>query len=324
MAAVGSYATLAEAALTTQDTLVKGVIAEIVRDGGILDMIPVRTIEGGSLLYDRENVQPSGSFHAIADTWTASEDIDVTQVSTTLAIHGDQKWMDDRVARNYSNINDQWTLVTEQTSAGLRRRIERAIIYESSAFSGLHSLATTNQTISQGSGSTGAALTVTAMNRMLDLVRPQADVVVTPFRLAQRMDQAPQGVNSTPLVYIDGTKGEVKLGGKTTHWRGVPIKRSDFMATPDTGALRETIATGTYSAETGGATGSVFGIRFGQPEEGGMFLGVGNELFEMIGPYESENRNGKWIRFRTYLAPGLGSTRSLGRVDGCTDVAITA
>src|SRR3990167_7511769 len=115
MAVVGSFENLAEAALLTQDTLLQGVIAELVRDGGILDDIPVQTIEGTALAYDRENVQPSGEFHAIADAWVATEDINITQVTTTLAIHGDQKFLDDRVKRNYSNITDQWTVVTQQT-----------------------------------------------------------------------------------------------------------------------------------------------------------------------------------------------------------------
>lgn len=306
-----------------QNELVEGIVEEIIREGGILDAIPVRTFDSNTLEYNRENVLPSGQFHSIADTWIASEDIDVTNVTVTLAIHGDQKRLEDFVQRTYSSKVDMMATITQQTSKGLKQRIERALVYESSAFSGLHSLVTTNQTLSMGSGATGAAVSASNLNRMVDLVRPKADMLLCPYRLGQRIDQAAQGVNSVALLYTEAGKGKVTLGHMVELWRQqVPIRRSDYMATPDTGALRETIASGTYSAETGGATGSFFAMHFGQPEDGGLFLGIGNELFEHVGPYESETFNGQWFRIRSYLAPGIGSTRTLGRVDGCTDVAM--
>lgn len=326
MAAAGSFASLSEAALTSRSDLVMGIVMEVVKEGGILDQLPTRVVKGTNLTYNRENVLPSGQFHAIADTWTASEDIDFTQITTTLAIHGDEKRLDDFIAKTYVSDNDPVAIVTQQTSRGLKQRIERALVYESTNFSGLHSLVTTNQTLNQGSGGTGAAATVTNTNRMADLVRPHADIVLAPLRLAQRMDQVGQGVNSAPLVSVQlqNGKGELRLGQKATYWRDVTIQRTDYMATTGTGALQESISGGAYSAETGGATGTIFAIRFGLPEAGGCFLAIGDNLFEMVGPEESENFNGQWFRIRSYLALGIGSTRCLAAEDGITDVAMTA
>lgn len=325
MPAAGAFESLAEAQLLTQSELVKGIIEEIIRDGGIIDRFPIKTVSGTNLVYNRENILPTGQFHAIADQWTASEDINLTQITTTLAMHGDQKDLDDFIAKTYDSHNDMMAVVTQQTSKGLKIRLENRIIYEATSFSGLHNLVTANQTQSVGAGAVGAACTVTAVNRMLDLVRPPADLLVGPFRLMQRLDQTSQGVNSSALVYVAAEgKTDVRLGHRVGFWRDVPVRRSDFMATANTGALQETIASGTFSAETGGATGSLFGIRFGQPEQGGAFLAMGNELFETVGPHESKDRNGQWFRIRSYIAPGIGSTRCLGRVDGCTDVAVTA
>ena len=325
MPAAGAFENLAEAQLLTQSELLKGIIEEIIKVGGIIEMFPIKSVSGTNLVYNRENVLPSGQFHAIADQWTASEDINLTQITTTLAMHGDQKNLDDFIAKTYDSHNDMMAVVTQQTSKGVKQRLENRVIYEATAFSGLHNLVTTNQTQSVGTGSTGAAATVTGINRMLDLVRPKADVLLGPFRLMQRLDQTSQGVNSSALVYVsaDG-KSDVRLGQRVGFWRDVPVKRSDYMATVNTGVFQETIASGTFSAETGGATASLFGIRFGQPEEGGVFLAMGNELFETVGPFASENKNGQWFRIRTYIAPGMGSTRSLGRLDGATDVAVVA
>lgn len=327
MAVAGSYASLAEAqAATRTDDLIAGLVNEIVREGGILDLIPTRTVRGVNLAYVRENIQPSGGFHAIADTWTASEDIDVTKITMTLAIHGDEKDIDNFVAKTYSDPNDHTAVIMAQTMRGLKNRIERAIIYESTAFSGLHSLVTSNQTLSQGSGSTEAAATVTNLNRMLDLVRPKADVLLVPYRLGQRFDQTEQGVNSSALTYAMASEG-MRKGHLTGFWRDVKIRRSDYMATANTGVFQETIASGVYSAETGGASASAFGVHWGLPENGevgGVFLAIGEELFSVEGPHPHQTKDARWVRVTSYLATGLAGTRGLGIMDGCSDAALTA
>ena len=103
--------------------------------------------------------------------------------------------------------------------------------------------------------------------------------------------------------------------------------RSDYMATAETGALQETIASGTYSAETGGSSGSFVGIHFGIPENGqvgGVFLLIAGSLFDVEGPHPQKGRDAPWMRITSYLNLGLAGTRGLGILDGCTDAAITA
>ena len=72
MPAAGAFESLAEAQLLTQSELVKGIIEEIIRDGGIIDRFPIKTVSGTNLVYNRENILPTGQFHAIADQWTGS------------------------------------------------------------------------------------------------------------------------------------------------------------------------------------------------------------------------------------------------------------
>lgn len=327
MPVAGSWETLAEAQLLTRSDFVKGVIEEIIREGGILSMIPTRRVHGNNLLYNRENIIPSGTFHAIADAWTASEDINHTQVTTTLAIHGDMKYIDDFIKKTYDNENDMEAVVTQQTAKGLKQYLERRLVYEATSFSGLHNLVTAAQTTNQGSGATGAAMSAANLDTTVDLCRGGngPDLLLMPHVIALRIDQSPRGgTTSYPVVMVmeQSAGGKMELAPKVQTWNGVKIMRSDFMATPGTRALRETIASGTFSAETGGATGSIFAIRFGLPEEGGLFLGIGNDLFEKIGPQESENRNAQWIRIRSYLAPGIGSTLCLSRLDGITNAPV--
>lgn len=336
MAEVGAFLSLAEAQILTRtEDLVAGIVKELPREGSIIDMLPVKTLSGArQIAYNRQAALPGGSFHAIADTWTPTQDLDFTQVTVSLVTFGDEKdYPDNQVRASYSGAgaNDLDAIVLQQTVEGLRNKINNKLVYGSGTapeMNGMYNLATSNQTLNAGSGSTGAAATVTLLNRMLDLVRPSADILLAPFRLHQRLDQLQQGVNSSPLIYlpVEGDKG-LRLSPMAAYYRGVKIVRSDYMATAETGALQETIASGTYSAETGGATGSFVGIHFGLPENGqvgGLALLIAGELFDVEGPHPQKGKDAPWMRVTCYLNLMLAGTRGLGILDGCTDVAITA
>jgi len=336
LAEVGAFLSLAEAQILTRtEDLTAGVVKELVREGGILDKIPVKTLSGArQIAYNRQAALPGGQFHAIADTWTASQDLDFTQINVSLVTFGDEKDYPDnqvRVGYSGSGANDLDAIVVAQTVEGLKNKIENKLVYGSNTapeMNGLYNLATSNQTQNAGSGSTGAAATVTLLNRMLDMVRPRADILLAPYRLVQRVDQLNQGVNAAPLVYMPapGDKG-MRMSPMVGFYRGVEAVRSDYMATAETGALQEAIASGTYSAETGGATGSFLGIHFGIPENGqvgGVFLLIAGSLFDVEGPHPQKGKDAPWMRITCYLNLGLAGTRGLGALDGCTDVAITA
>lgn len=335
MAEVGAFLSLAEAQLLTRtEDLIAGVVKELVREGGIIDRFPVKTLSGArQITYNRQNALPGGQFHAIADTWTPTQDIDVTAVSVSLVTFGDEKdYPDNQVRASYSGgAYDLDAIVLEQTLEGLKNRIENEFIYGSGTapeISGLYNLATSNQTQNAGSGSTGAAATVTLLNRMLGMVRPKADILLGPYRLMQRIDQLNQGVNAAPLVYMPVVDGKgMHMSPRAAFFGEVEMVRSDYMATAETGVLQETIASATYSAETGGATGSFLGIHFGIPEKGqvgGAFLLIAGNLFDVEGPHPQKGKDAPWMRVTCYLNVGLAGTRGLGALDGCTDVAITA
>ena len=336
MAEVGAFLSLAEAQIMTRtEDLIAGIVKELPREGSIIDRLPVKTLSGArQIAYNRQAALPGGSFHAIADTWTPTQDLDFTQINVSLVTFGDEKdYPDNQVRASYSGAgaNDLDAIVMQQTIEGLRNQIDRKIVYGTGTapeMSGLYSLATSNMTQNAGSGSTGAAATVTLLNRMMDMVRPKADILLAPFRLHQRLDQLQQGVNAAPLVYmpVPGDKG-LRLAPMAAFYHGVEIVRSDYMATAETGVLQETIASSTYSAETGGSSGSFAGIHFGIPENGqvgGVGLLIAGTLFDVEGPHPQKGKDAPWMRITCYLNLMLAGTRGLGIVDGCTDAAITA
>src|SRR3990167_1762099 len=163
MAEVGAFLSLAEAQILTRtEDLIAGVVKELVREGGILDKIPVKTLSGArQIAYNRQNALPGGQFHAIADTWTSTQDLDFTQVNVALVTFGDEKdYPDNQVRASYSGpgANDLDAIVVTQTTEGLKNKIENKIVYASGTapeMDGLYNLCTSNQTQNAGSSSTG-------------------------------------------------------------------------------------------------------------------------------------------------------------------------
>ncbi|KKM22293.1 hypothetical protein LCGC14_1626760, partial [marine sediment metagenome] len=80
MAIVGYYASLAEAVKFVQSKLLAGVVQEIYEVGQLLPMLPVFTIDGLSVKYNRQTTPPSASFYDIHE-----------QIPFTAQATGDQK-----------------------------------------------------------------------------------------------------------------------------------------------------------------------------------------------------------------------------------------
>ena len=327
MAEVGGYISLADAKLLTQSELLAGVVPTIVVTGGLAPQLPIRIISGTSLLYNRESAIPTGDFKEIAEEWQATEDLDLTQVETALKTYADQKNLDQFAQHNYSNINDLMVVLTKETVKGLMRSFEGEVFYH--ATFGLHSLVTSGQTVNSGSSATGAAAAAGDIMSMIDKVllgSPSQMCLPMPRQLALRIDQANLGGGSTwPVMMITpGTTeaGGLRLAPVAKSFREVEIVRNNQMT------MTETISSSTYSAKTGGATGSIFCVYKGQPEEGGVFMGAGagtsKDLFEVTEPQESEHGNHKFFKTKAYLAVGMGSPLGLSRLDGNTDAAIVA
>lgn len=322
----GAWANLAEAQLLTQNQFVAGLKPEIIKAGRIIPKLPPVEIKGPSLQWNRENVIPSGAFHAIGDAWVGSEDLDHTQVTLSLAIHGDQKNIDAFVKRRYSNKQDMLDVVVKQTIKGLTHKLEDLIVYEATAWTGLHGLVTSGQTINAGSGSTGGQLSAADVDALLDRVRVTDDeedqpsmFMVMPRALGLRFDQSPRGgTTNQPVIMVqqssNGNAG-LNVAPQVKSWNGTQIIRSDFMV------FTETIAGGTYSAKTGGSTGSILAIH--GDTDNGAFLGVGSPMLHMDGPHPRENARGEWLRIDSEMAPGIMITKCVARIDGILDSPLT-
>lgn len=321
MAIVGFWNSLAEVQKVTNDKFVKGVIAELIEEGGILDRMAVTQIRGTQLTYNRESTLPAGDFHAPGDEWTSSQDVTYSQQSATLKIHGDQFEMDAFTKKTYTEPNQPEAIAKQQAAKGLKRRLEDRLIYgstsaDANAFNGLHATVAAAQTQNNGSGSTGAGLSLHNLKVALDLMRGgKPSLLLMPRAIGRRIDES--GWGGTTSYPVAGKMGG-DIGMRVESFDGIPIVRSDYMV------MTETISGGTFSAKTGGSTGSIIAVRFGAVESGGLSMGLGNELFEEESLNTLPNKNAALFRIFTFLCLVLGSTKAMARIDGILDLPVTA
>ena len=321
MAIIGFWNTLAEAELLTQSILLSGVIEEIIEEGHLIPLLPVTQIDGKDLLFNREIGTPSADFYDIGEEIASQANEDYDQVTATLKRAIGQWDLDAFITATYKNVNDLKALAIQRARKGVGRTVENVLIYgDNSAngkeFDGLHKTVVSAQTINQGSSSTGAALSLENLDALIDSIKPKPDVLLMNFEILRRLSAVGRGgTTSYPVVAMPESAGG-DIQPMVTAYRGIRIQRTDFLTQV------EVIASGDFSAKTGGATSSIFAIRFDAIDMGGVSLITGNPSFELFEWDKLESKDAGRIRLVWYLTLAMGSTKALGVIDGITDVAV--
>ena len=154
------------------------------------------------------------------------------------------------------------------------------------------------------------------LDKLIDSVKPRPTLLLMSFELLRRLSAVGRGgTSSYPVIQMPESPGG-DIQPMITAYRGIPIQRSDYML------QTETISGGDYDARTGGATSSIIAIRFGEIDDGAVSLVTGNPAFELREWDHLENKDAGRIRLVWYLALANGSTKSLGIIDGITDVSV--
>lgn len=304
--------TLLQAQNLSLDSLLKGIIEVIVTESEILGKLPFKTIVGNSLKYNRESTLPTAGFYAVGDTWTESTHT-VTQVSSSLTILGGDADVDDFEKQTLSNINDQEAIAISSKSKALARKWDDTFIYGNATtdpkqFNGMHALMPSGQMLHQGSGSTGAALSLANLDKLIDLVMPgKPDALVMNRTMRRRIGGYYRGNAGSPQ-----TRGQEAI--PTENYGGIPILIDDWIT------MTETISSAAYSAQTGGATTSIFAVKFGEDDKGVTGLQNGSIQKQRLGELETKDAV-RW-RLKWYCGLALFSTLAIARLDGITDSVV--
>jgi len=321
---------LAQADFLTRDQLMAGVVEETVEEDTLLDQIMFEDIAGHKqVVWNRES-----SLGAVATFREVNEEIaesapTYSNQTQALSILSTRVEIDNFEAQTKGAVQAVIPTVMATKFKQMWRQFHDTFYYgtakgaSSSAFAGLHNLvstATPDMTTAQGSGAVGAALSLANLDATISLVIPgKPDALIMNRNILNRLS-APY--ISTVTYNIDKNT----IGDKIPDYGGIPIVVTDFVT------QTETIATAAFSAKTGGATTTIFAVKWGRdartlPGTGNVFnnngvLGVQGGGLTALPPHAMEKKSGFSFIIEWYVTVILGSNLSLARIDGITNAAV--
>lgn len=301
--------TLAQAQQLTQDNIIKGVIEEILTVSDLMNHLPFDPIVGNGRVFNIESTQPTAQWYDSRDQWVESTGTR-TQKTFNVKILGGDVDVNQFDVDMYGDINNQTEIAMKEKSKAIAYEFEDVFIYgddstDSKKFDGLHVQMDSAQDVNQGSGSTGAALSLAKLDEMHDLIKPGSpDFYIMNRRMRRMINQFYRSNAGSPQV--KGADGKY-----LSDYGGIPILVNDFIT------ITETIASGAYSAKTGGSSTSIFGVKFGDRLVTGLQNGTIRKI--ELGMLESKPAS-RW-RFYWYVGLAVVNKLALARVDGILTAA---
>jgi len=329
MAIVGHFTSLAEAQKLVQSKLLAGVVQEVYEEGQLLNKLPVMTIDSKSIIYNREKVSGGAAFYDIHEQipWTNDAEL-ADQVTVALKRIARQDVLDNFIMKTYKDPNDYRQIVLTGLRKMCMRGLENKLIYGSVStnakeFDGLNVLCPptgghtfgANQDYDVGGS---ANITGDILMALIDQCKPRPDILLMTRAERNKITKASWG-KSGAIVYASNIN---QLGQRVEMIDNVPILVSDYLSG------NEVDNTGVEGSGTG--LSSIYAIRFGPIEEGGLSLCTGGdtggvEFFKMTDLEALEDYDAEGIRLVAYAALALGSTKAIARlhsIDESADITL--
>jgi HK97 family phage major capsid protein len=309
---------LSEYAKLSNDVLYQGIIETIIKDSPILQMMPFIEIVGNALTYNREKTTPQAAFYAVGDQISAPGTFEFEQLTATLKILIEDADVDNYVKGTRQNVMDIEAAMLELAAKAVRQKFEETFIYgtttdflgmsgNTKSFDGIVKLINTSTSGTQvvTMGGTGAALTLSKLDELIDAVKPGKPDLLLMSKRSRRKLQALARASGSLLETEKNSFGEyLQL------YNGVPIGVSDYIK--DTHAL----ANGYETAVTGGNCSTIYALKFGEGAICGI-QGPGGLQIEQIGSLESYDA--ARTRIKWYCAIADFSTLARAALIGVQD-----
>jgi len=324
----GYFASTTEMVKLVQSKLLAGIVQEIYEVGQLIPQLPVTTIDSYTLKWNREGTLPTVTAKSKGEQYGWKEVATYSQPSLALKEYGDQWALVKGAQETYKDPNDYRAAIQSQIIKGALRVIEDQLIYGDATtypkeFDGLDKLCpatdghtfAASQDCDQGGGTVG--LSIINLLGLIHACKPRPDFLLMPQEVVDQL-----------FIYSMGKAGAIvmarspgEFGTMIASVNGVPIVVTDYLSTEND--------------NTGGDLGtgnlvSVYAIRKGSVEDGGVSLAVGGDtggrdFFEVDHFEKLEGYNAEGIRAYCYVAMAMGSTKSISRVHSiCRTTAIDA
>jgi len=314
----GYFASTTEMVKLVQSKLLPGIVQEIFEVGQLIPMLPITTIDSYTLKWNREGTLPGVSAKSKGEQYGWKEVATYGQGELALKEFGDQWALVAAAQETYKDPNDYRAAIQSQIIKGALRTIEDKLIYGDKTtypkeFDGLdklcpavgtHTFAAGYQDCDQGGGTIG--LSIVNLLGLIHACKPRPDFLLMPQEIVDQLFIHAMGKAGAIIM----ARSPSEFGTLIASVNGVPIVPSDYLADEND--------------NTGGKLGSgnlvsIYAIRKGSIEDGGVSLAVGGEtggqdFFEIDHFEKLQNYNAEGIRAYCYVALAKGSTKSISRV----------
>jgi hypothetical protein len=285
--------TKAQAALLTQDAMLRGVIETIVKESAVLQRLPFSEVIGTAVTLNQEATMATAAFYEVGDTWAEGVPT-VSPVSIPLRTLGGDVEVDEFLSRTYADPNDLEALMIEGKAKAVAHQFTSTFFdgdtgVDPKSFDGLNKhLASTAYELRIGTN--GGALTLDLMDQFIDLVKPgKPDAIF----LSKRSRRKLKSLRRASGIVVETTVNQ--FGEQVDVYDGIPLLVDDFILDSYAYGSSGNVCSRIYAAQFGQGRG-VTGY-----ENGGIVV-------EPVGALETKNAR-KW-RIKWYCT--IANTRPGG------------
>jgi len=293
----------AEAEKLSNNTLLQGVVEEIIDRDAMFAMLPFSQVNSKALVYNRETTLAGADF--IDPNEVINEEASTfTEVTAKLRILAGDVDIDKFLIETMGDTNDQVVTQLQAKAKGVGRIFHAQVANGTAgtkSFDGLPNLVDAGMTF--GVDTDGGPITLELLDQLLDMVKNGADALVMrkgTWRAIRILLRA-MGGNTAQMVEIEN------FGHPVPAFDGIPVIVNDFLAGD------EALGTGTDLC-------SIYAVRFNESDGlhgiyGGSSAGM---RVENVGTVQ--NKDSYRFRMKWYAGLVLKSTQSLARLQGVTNI----
>jgi len=308
--------TLAEAAVTSQDPRLPGVVG-VLNTSQIMNRLPFEPIAGRAFSYNNEATLPAAAFRAVNAGYTESTGTFNNATESLVILGGD--YVVDRFLEQTST-GSVASLVAAQRDMKARSIaakfadtfVNGSTGVDANSFNGLKTRITGGQVIS--SGTNGAAMNTDAATRNAFLDRLDALLALVPGANAIYANQ--QVIAMLRTVFRNVTINNYTVDDLTGRplqvptWQGVPILDAGLKA-DQTQVIPQTETQGTSNNAS-----SIYAVKFAQSENDTGVMGITNGGLQVDPPKQMESKPSWLGRIEIYCGLAMLGAQPAARLSG--------
>ncbi len=294
-----------EAEKLSNNTLLSGVIEEVINTDEMLGLLPFTQVNSKALIYNRENGLSAATWLDPNEAVTEGA-ATFTEVTAKLKILAGDVDIDKFLSATMGDTNNQVAVQVAAKAKALMIEFSTALARgdedsNAKTFDGLPNLVTSGQTITAGAN--GNAVTLTMLDELRDAVLTGTNAYIMrkgTWRAIKALMRAAGG-NTAEMLQLEN------FGRPVPAIDGIPVFLNDYLAADETQG-------------SANATCSIYSVRFDEADGLHGLFGGENAGFvvEPIGTVQ--NKDAERIRLKWYCGLALKSTKSLARIKGITNV----